>query len=132
MQLAIQIAGGAAWLAILAGLLLLAYRSGKLAGGLLVASMLAMLAWRFWGVIITAWLDSFLADPPDATHHTVDPSNAASVLLAMGHFEAIGQACEALMLLWFALAFVLAVLSVRRRGTRTTHSSEPNPLRGSA
>jgi hypothetical protein len=114
MQLAIQIAGGAAWLAVLAGLLLLSYRSGKLAGGILVASMMAIVAWRFWSGAITAWFDSFVTDPPPVAHDTVGPGNTASALLTMGHTQTIGEACETLLMLWFGLAFLLAVLSVKK------------------
>ena len=113
MQLAIQIAGAAGLLAVLVGLLVLTYRSGKLAGGSLVASMMAIVAWRFWGGAITAWLDSLVTDPPPLAHDTVGTGNAASALLAMGHTQTIGEACEALLMLWFGLAFLLAVLSAK-------------------
>jgi hypothetical protein len=115
MQLVIQMAEGAAWLAVLAGLLLLAYRSGKLPGGLLVASMIAMVAWSLWGLTAAAWLGSLVPDPAAAAYDAAGgPGNAASVLLAMGRTEAVGQVCQALIVLWFGVAFLLAVSSVRR------------------
>jgi hypothetical protein len=131
MQLAIQIAGGIAWIAVLAGLLLLAYRSGKLAGGVLVGSMIAIVAWSFWGGATVAWIDSLVFEPLPAVHDSADSSNAASALAAMGHTQSVGVVCESLLMLWFGLAFLLAVASVSHRA-RPNNSFEQNQFSGSA
>ena len=131
MQLALQIAGGIAWIAVLIGLLLLAYRSGKLAGGVLVGSMIAIVAWSFWGGATAAWIDTLVFEPLPAAQDSPGPSNAASALAALGHTQSIGELCESLLMLWFGLAFLLAVASVSLRA-RPNNSFKPNPLRGSA
>lgn len=130
MQLALTMAQNAGWLAALAGLLLLAWRAGRYAGGALVASMAAIAIWAIWGEPIVRWLDVFLFGTPPPVPAATDSSNAAAVLAAMGYTHRIGRVCESLLILGLGLSFLFAVMSVKRSGAPPDRPT-PDPLHGS-
>ena len=132
MELLIQIGGAAAWLAVIAALLLLAYTARNGAGAALVFAMLGLAAWAWWSNEIVGWASSYLFGASAVDANVAAQSNAATALAAMGRTQHIGAACEAFLMVFFGLSFLLAVVSVLRQRVRPNNSFKPKPLRGSA
>lgn len=107
MQTTILIVGIGSWLAFLAGLAVLAIRLRNLSAISLLASAGAIAVWALWGNDLIRWL---VYSPPTGTG---PDSNAAEALSAIDQSHVMGAACESLLLLWFAVSFLLSAISVR-------------------
>jgi hypothetical protein len=132
MQFALQASENIGWLAVLAGLLLLVYRAGRLFGSILLACLAAIAIWSAWNEPIVEWLDYFLFGTVHAIPVNPGKPDVASAVAAVGNTRAIGRACESLLILWLGLSFLLAVMSARGTTVRPNRSSRQSPLRGTA
>ncbi|MBD9478388.1 hypothetical protein [Pseudoxanthomonas sp. PXM02] len=132
MQLVTQVAESLGWLAVLAGLLLLSYRAGKIFGSILIVCMLAIALWSMWSEPIVEWLDAFLFGTTQVPHVSAGKLDVASAIYAVGNMHIIGRVCESVLILWLGLSFLLAVIATKRSKMRSNKSFKPNPPRGSA
>lgn len=106
MHTTILVLGIGSWLAFLAGLVVLATRLRNLSTLSLLVSAGAIAVWALGGEDLIRWL---AYSPPTGTGLG---TSAADALSAIDQSDVIRAACEALLLLWFAVSFLLSAISI--------------------
>lgn len=114
---AVEVVQVVAWIAIICGLSLFAFRLRNVPSASLVLSAIAIAAWVFFSdVQLEAEAPAVLAT---ATSEGGAPvANAATSLTrlgALGYRHAVITVCESLLVLWFSLSFLLTAWSARSR-----------------
>lgn len=110
MYLVVQIAGAIAWLAALAGCLLLHFRLRNFFSASFVLSIAVVALWSFWG---RAALVSALALPAPTIANAGQGNSAAEALSAVGNSHVVVSAMESILMIWFGVSFFFAIKSIR-------------------
>ena len=110
MHLVVQIIGAIAWLAVLAGCLLLHIRLRNIFSASFLLSIDAVALWTFWA---QAALISILTLPTPAVAVVGQGNNAAEALAAAGTHQDAIAVVESIFMIWIGFSFLFAIKSIK-------------------
>lgn len=109
MFLTVQIVHAVAWLALLAGCILLHVRLRNIPSTSFVNSIIALAIWAFWGK--SALGNALTTRAPEVA--IGQGNNAAEVIATMGHAQSLVAVGDAVLILWVGLSFLFAIKSIK-------------------